>query len=107
MRCFEMLSARDLEFSTFEANKHQHTQMKTETAKSGLSECALKITIQMYSCFNLCPTGMQRVAVSPLQRDLTFDLFVCAAVLMSHRDGLFRCEEMHDVYELISRFDSQ
>ena len=47
VRCFEMLSARDLEFSTFEANKHQHTQMKTETAKSGQSECALKITIQM------------------------------------------------------------
>lgn len=101
-RLFEMLSARDLEFSTFEAARHQNMFLKSESARSGLFSVAFnRAALVPTQCSVL--SGVQRVSVSPLQEDLTFDVFVCAAILVSQRDHLFRCEGMHDVYGHIAR----
>ncbi|XP_048249978.1 rab GTPase-activating protein 22-like isoform X2 [Haliotis rufescens] len=80
LRCFEILSSHHLELSSLEAEKALRKEEMLEFANTG---------------------GDTRTTQMP-QKEYTFEVFMCAALLMEFRDALFDCKDTGMVFTCVN-----
>ncbi|XP_043920455.1 TBC1 domain family member 17-like [Protopterus annectens] len=70
LRLFEILSSNHLEMNSFEAEKTRCLERLSCIQQKGGDAC---------------------IQLSPIKTNFTFELFVCAAILLEHKDTLLKC----------------
>lgn len=80
LRCFEIISSHHLELSSMEAQQAREKQKRKDFENQG---------------------GKNKLEVPISNSDFTFDVFMCATILIMKRALLFDCKDASDVFQLI------
>lgn len=85
LQLFEILTSCHLELTSLEAEQAREETRTEEILREG-------------GCKN------EKAEQVEIHQEYTFDLFVCVAVLMEHREGLMACTDQNLVFQYISSF---
>ncbi|XP_064644988.1 TBC1 domain family member 16-like [Lineus longissimus] len=81
LRCFEILSSHHLELSSMAAEQVRLKEIRKDYETQG---------------------GKTRPVAVTSRAEFTFELFMCVAILMDHRNRLFQCDDPSTVFQCIS-----
>lgn len=100
LKLLEILSTHHLEISSPQAQKAFMAGQRQYFESNGSH--FIRCPIGIFQLFGLLGVQVASGAITA-ESEFTFDLFVCVAVLIDHREQLFRCTESYEIFQTLSQ----